>query len=163
MTFPIPFRLAAGIATGLALSSVMLLPLRRAAAAQSPTRQELSRVSPSGNYLAARHASAQRDAAAASTYYRAALRTDPKNTELLDRAFMSVLAEGDIDEAVRLAERVLQSSTRTTGSRASSLGVRGLKTKQYPAAPPEYRAIGARTGHRPDRRHADRLDAVRRQ
>ena len=69
--------------------------------------RDLSRVSTSGNYLAARHASTQRDATAASAYYRAALRADPKNSELLDRAFVSVLADGDIEEAGRLAERVL--------------------------------------------------------
>ena len=36
-----------------------------------------------------------------------ALRTDPKNNELLDRAFISSVAEGDIDEAVKLAEQIL--------------------------------------------------------
>jgi len=36
-----------------------------------------------------------------------ALRTDPKNNELLDRAFISSLADGDIDEAVKLADRIL--------------------------------------------------------
>ena len=90
-------------------------------------------MSPSGNYLAARHAEPQRDAAAASTYYRAALRADPKNTELLDRAFISVLAEGDIEEAVRLAERVLQVNKNDRVARLV-LGVRGIKTKNYPAA-----------------------------
>ncbi len=53
-----------------------------------------------GNYLAARHAHVERDAGAAASFYRSALRADPKNTELLDRAFISTLADGDIDEAV---------------------------------------------------------------
>ncbi len=92
-----------------------------------------SRSSPSGNYLAARHASQQRDAAAASSYYRAALRADPKNPELLDRAFIASLAEGDIDEAVRLAERVLQVSKNDRTARLV-LGVRGIKTKQWQQA-----------------------------
>ena len=60
-------------------------------AAQAPTKPDPARISPSGNYLAARQASQQRDAAAASTYYRAALRADPKNPELLDRAFIASL------------------------------------------------------------------------
>src|SRR5437016_6218780 len=97
VTAPIRFRHAAGI-----LAAVTVLSLPGALAAQSPSRHELSRVSPSGNYLAARHASSERDAIAASAYYRAALRADPRNSELLDRAFVSVLAEGDIEEAVRL-------------------------------------------------------------
>ena len=61
----------------------------------------------SGSYLAARHASVGRDANSAATFYRTALRNDPKNGELLDRAFISSLADGDIDEAVKLADRIL--------------------------------------------------------
>jgi tetratricopeptide (TPR) repeat protein len=99
-------------------------------AAQAPTKPDPARISPSGNYLAARHASQQRDAAAASTYYRAALRADPKNPELLDRAFIASLAEGDIEEAVRLADRVLQVSKNDRTARLV-LGVRGIKTKQW--------------------------------
>ena len=62
--------------------------------------------------------SVQRDAAAAAAYYRAALRSDPNNTELLERAFLSVLADGDVDEAVRLAERSASRSTATIASPA---------------------------------------------
>lgn len=100
---------------------------------QSPVRQEFSRASSFGSYLAARHASAQRDAAAAAAYYRAALRADPKNSELLERAFISVLADGDIDEAVRLGERVLQMNKNDRVARLV-LGIRSVKTKQWPAA-----------------------------
>jgi tetratricopeptide (TPR) repeat protein len=106
-------------------------------AAQAPTspfgKPDPARVSPSGNYLAARHASQQRDAAAASAYYRAALRADPKNPELLDRAFIAALAEGDIEEAVRLADRVLQVNKNDRTARLV-LGVRGIKTKQWQQA-----------------------------
>lgn len=99
-------------------------------AAQVPTKPDPARISPSGNYLAARHASQQRDAAAASTYYRAALRADPKNPELLDRAFIASLAEGDIEEAVRLADRVLQVSKNDRTARLV-LGVRAIKARQW--------------------------------
>lgn len=100
---------------------------------QSPVRQDFSRSSSFGSYLAARHASAQRDAAAAAVYYRAALRADPKNTELLERAFISVLADGDIDEAVKLGERVLQVNKNDRVARLV-LGVRSVKNKQWPTA-----------------------------
>src|SRR5262249_59472496 len=76
--------------------------------AQAQSRDGFSRISPSGSYLAARHAGGQRDAAAAANYYRAALRGDPRNNELLGRTFLAVLANGEVDEGVRLAERVLQ-------------------------------------------------------
>jgi tetratricopeptide (TPR) repeat protein len=86
-----------------------------------------------GNYLAARHASVERDAGAAATFYRSALRADPKNTELLDRAFISTLADGDIEEAVKLADKILQTDKANRIARLV-VGVRLLKQKQYPAA-----------------------------
>jgi tetratricopeptide (TPR) repeat protein len=86
-----------------------------------------------GNYLAARHANAERDAGAAASFYRSALREDPKNTELLDRAFISTLADGDIDEAVKLAEKVLQNDKNNRVARLV-IGVRALKQKNYAAA-----------------------------
>ncbi len=101
--------------------------------AQTPSQQDLARVSPAGNYLAARHAGTQRDALEASAYYRAALRADPKNPVLLERAFLSVLVDGEIDEAARLAERVIQAD-RTNRVARLVLGVRALKLKQYAVA-----------------------------
>jgi tetratricopeptide (TPR) repeat protein len=98
-----------------------------------PTAQELARTSASGSYLAARHAGVQRDASAAATYYRAALRGDPRNSELLERAFLSVLAEGDVEEAVRLAEQVVKLDRNDRIARLV-LGVRALKQRNYAVA-----------------------------
>jgi tetratricopeptide (TPR) repeat protein len=101
--------------------------------AQFPSKVDLKSLTTSGSYLAARHASVERDAASAAAFYRSALRTDPKNNELLDRAFISSLADGDIDEAVKLADRIL---TMDKANRVARLvvGVRDLKQKKYPAA-----------------------------
>jgi tetratricopeptide (TPR) repeat protein len=101
--------------------------------AQVPTPSDLSRASPAGNYLAAREAGAERDSAAAAAYYRAALKADPKNPELLERAFLSVLSDGEIDEAVKLADRIVQIDH---GHRIARLvlGVRAIKQKQYQTA-----------------------------
>ncbi|WP_315834555.1 tetratricopeptide repeat protein [Bradyrhizobium prioriisuperbiae] len=98
-----------------------------------PTSRDLSSMTTSGSYLAARHASVERDAASAAAFYRSALRSDPKNNELLDRAFISSLAEGDIEEAVKLADRIL---TIDKNNRVARLvvGVRELKLKHYAAA-----------------------------
>jgi tetratricopeptide (TPR) repeat protein len=109
----------------------LLLP--QALVAQVPTQQELTRLAPLGAYLAARHAGTERDAAAAAAYYRAALKADPKNTELLDRAFLSFLAGGDVEEAVKLAERIVAADPSDRIARLV-LGVRAIKQKQYPAA-----------------------------
>jgi len=101
--------------------------------ATTPSQQDLARVSPAGNYLAARHASTERDAASSSAYYRAALRADPKNPVLLERAFLSLLVDGEIDESVKLAERIVQVDKSQRVARLV-LGVKALKHKQYPAA-----------------------------
>jgi tetratricopeptide (TPR) repeat protein len=101
--------------------------------AQFPTPHDLKSLTMSGSYLAARHASVERDSASAAAFYRSALRIDPKNNELLDRAFISSLADGDIDEAVKLADRIL---TVDKSNRVARLviGVRDLKMKKYASA-----------------------------
>ncbi len=101
------------------------------ARAQAPS--SFSRVSASGSYLAARHAGNQKDAGAAASYYRSALRSDPRNSELLGRTFLAVLANGEVDEAVKLAERVLQVD-KTDRIARLVVGVRAIKQKQYAAA-----------------------------
>src|SRR6202163_3902726 len=101
--------------------------------AQFPSKGDLKSLTTSGSYLAARHASVERDASSAATFYRSALRTEPKNNELMDRAFISSLADGDIDEAVKLADRIL---TIDKSNRVARLvvGVRDLKQKKYASA-----------------------------
>ena len=101
--------------------------------AQFPTSHDLKSLTMSGSYLAARHASVERDASSAATFYRSALRTDPKNNELLDRAFISSLADGDIDEAVKLADRILLIDKSNRVARLV-VGVRDLKLKKYASA-----------------------------
>jgi tetratricopeptide (TPR) repeat protein len=130
----IPPRRAAVVA----LAAVIALPATLCAQATTaanpaPTQQELARYSPAGNYLAARHAGTERDARSASAYYRAALRADPKNPVLLERTFLSVMIDGEVDEAVKLAERVIQFDKTHRVARLV-LGVRSLKAKQYQAA-----------------------------
>ncbi len=103
----------------------------RPAFAQAPSAS--SHVSASGSFLAALHASRERDAGAASTFYRSALRSDPRNNDLLERTFLSVLLDGDVEEAVRLADRVLQVEKDDRIARLV-LGVRAIKQKQYQVA-----------------------------
>jgi tetratricopeptide (TPR) repeat protein len=124
-------RLLRRAAGALLAAAAVTLPI--AVSAQVPSPQELSRVSPAGNYLAARHAGTERDSAAAAAYYRAALRADPRNGELLERAFLSVLTDGEIDEAAKLADRIVQIDRGHRMARLV-LGVRAIKQKQYLAA-----------------------------
>src|SRR6202041_2907769 len=101
--------------------------------AQFPSTHDLKMLTTSGNSRPPRHASVERDASSAATFYRSALRPDPKNNELLDRAFISSLADGDMDEAVKLADRIL---TIDKSNRVARLvvGVRDLKLKKYASA-----------------------------
>jgi tetratricopeptide (TPR) repeat protein len=128
VTVSIPYGRLAGVVLAV---SAFIVPAQ--GGAQAPTPQELSRVSPSGSYLAARHAGAQRDAAAAAAYYRAALRNDPRNPELLSRAFLSFVFDGDVEEGVRLADRLLQVDRNDRTARLV-IGVRAIKQKQYQLA-----------------------------
>ena len=100
-------------------------------AAQPSSALDLAGATASGSYLAARHAGQQRDAAAAAAYYRSALKRDPNNGELLDRAFLSLLVDGDIDEAVKFAERVAQADKNDRVARLV-LGVHGSSTSNMP-------------------------------
>ncbi len=99
----------------------------------APTEQELLHDNPAGNYLAARHAGTERDSAAAAAYYLNVLKDDPKNPDLLGRAFLSVLTGGDIDQAGKLADRLLQVD-RTDRIARLVVGVRALKQKDYSTA-----------------------------
>ncbi len=120
---------------GVAMAQAQANPSRATEAPAFPTKDDLKAMTVAGSYLAARHASLQRDAAAAAAFYRSALRGDPKNVELIDRAFISALAEGDIDNAVALAERVLANDKSNRVARLV-MGVRALKQKKYATAQP---------------------------
>src|SRR5215472_7654561 len=104
--------------------------MSQVAFAQGPTGPHLTTA---GSFLAAQHASHDHDAAAAATFYRSALRADPGNNELLERTFLSVLLNGDVEEAGRLAERVLRIDKEDRIARLV-LGVRAIKQKQYQVA-----------------------------
>jgi tetratricopeptide (TPR) repeat protein len=113
--------------------AVALLGLPSALAAETPTPQELAHTTLSGSYLAARHAGVERDSAAAAAYYLNVLKADPRNADLLSRTFLSVLGEGDIDEAGRLADRLIQVDHSDRIARLV-VGIRALKQKQYQLA-----------------------------
>ncbi len=115
-----------------------------AARAQAPleitapgVRPPASRIEPAesleGNYLAAIIAGAARDTHAAAIFYREALRADPRNVELLERAFVAFLADGAMPDAFRAAERIV---TREPDNDLAhlALGIRALKLKQYQLA-----------------------------
>jgi tetratricopeptide (TPR) repeat protein len=128
VTFSSYARILAGSAL-VALLAAAPIELR----AEPPTADDLSGLTASGSYLAARHAGRMRDAAVAASYYRAALKRDPKNDELLDRTFLSLVIGGEIDDAVKFAERVVHADKNDRVGRLV-LGVQALKEKHYGSA-----------------------------
>ena len=128
-----------GIAMALSLPSVLAAQalVSQALAAQAPTQQVLLPDNAAGSYLAARHAGAERDAAAAAAYYLNVLKLDPRNPDLLSRTFLSVLTNGDVEEASKLAERLLAVDHSDRIARLV-LGIREMKQKHYGLARADF-------------------------
>jgi tetratricopeptide (TPR) repeat protein len=102
--------------------------------------------SPSGNYLAALIAGADRDTVAAATFFREALRFDPRNQQLLERAFVAAVSNGNMQEAFGLAERLLARDP-TNGLAHLALGVRAMKAGQYSSARAQFARNGSGQEH----------------
>ncbi|MBX3492945.1 MAG: tetratricopeptide repeat protein [Parvibaculum sp.] len=94
---------------------------------------------PYGAYLAGRHAASINDQRKAAEFYDAALRGQPDDPLVLDRAFMASLAAGDIDRAVRLAERLVENEPGQRMARLT-LALSDIKKGNYAAARDEIAA-----------------------
>jgi len=123
-------------AAGLLIAASIGLPLSAGAAV---ARDSLALSAPvevgesqSGNYLAALVAGADRDTPAAAAYFREALRADPRNPELIERAFAAALANGNMGDAIQLSDRLL---TRDASNSLAhlTLAVRSIADGQYGA------------------------------
>ncbi len=125
--------------------TIGVLPALAKRSSASPRVETKAGYSPAssleGNYLAAYIAGNARDTSAAAMFYREALKEDPRNPELLDRAFISLLADGDMNAAGRAAEKIVQRDAQN-GLAQLALGVRAIKAKQYTGA----RALLVRSG-----------------
>jgi tetratricopeptide (TPR) repeat protein len=119
------------------IGAVVMLSLPAAHAAPAPNQQDVLSDNAAGNYLAARHAGVERDAAAAASYYLNVLKSDPHNPDLLSHAFLSVLTDGDVDQAAKLADKLLQVDHNDRIARLV-LGVRALKQRQYGLARQDF-------------------------
>jgi tetratricopeptide (TPR) repeat protein len=89
--------------------------------------------SESGNYLSAIVANADHDSAAAAQYYGEALRADPRNLVLIERAFAASIASGQVRDAYGLADRIVAREPTNSLARLA-LAVRAFANGQYPGA-----------------------------
>jgi len=98
--------------------------------------------SPSGNYLAALVAGAERDTVAAATFFREALRFDPKNPQLIERAFVAAISNGNMPDSFTLAERLVAKDPNN-GLAHLALGIKAIKAKQFALARTQLSKSGA--------------------
>ena len=89
--------------------------------------------SQSGNYLAGRFAGKHRDNAMAAEFYGRALKTDPNNAVILERTFLLELSSGNIEEAERLAARVIAQDGRNRTARIV-MGIKDFKDGRHEEA-----------------------------
>ncbi len=99
-----------------------------------------------GNYLAALVASADRDTPAAALYSREALRADPRNADLVERAFAAALADGDVASGFSLADRLLARDPSNSLARLA-VAVRAIAEGQFVAARAQMAAGEAGRAH----------------
>ena len=134
--------LSAGLLFGLTQCSTLDSSSERAA----PTNRY-------GSYLAGRYAASERDADSAALFFDKALKFDPSNPELLERAIMSEVAQGDLDGASTHAESLVQTSPNARIPHLV-IGVRAMRDAGFAKARQEFEKvsgnaaaeIGARLG-----------------
>ena len=119
----------------LAASALFALGAATAGAGASPSDSAPVQVgdSQAGNYLAALVAGADRDTAAAAVYLREALRADPRNPDLVERAFAADLADGDVADGFSLGDRLVARDPGNSLARLA-LAVRAIAEGQFVAA-----------------------------
>ncbi|MBM6595919.1 tetratricopeptide repeat protein [Microvirga pudoricolor] len=100
------------------------------AANADPNEQLQPALSLEGNYLSAYVAGVARDTEAASAFYRQAIEEDPRNVELLERAFVAFLANGSMPDAFRAAERLAQRDPSNSLAQFT-LAVRAMKAGRF--------------------------------
>jgi tetratricopeptide (TPR) repeat protein len=123
-------RVALVLASALSVTSPAL-----AAAVETETGSATLEIGASqpGNYLSALVASADRDTLAAEVYYRETLRADPRNPDLLERAFAAALSNGDETSATSLGERLLARDPNNSLARLA-IAVHDIEEGQFASA-----------------------------
>ena len=118
-----------GVSAGVAAGALMFAPL--------PAEAGKDRMEPGqtliGNYLAGRHAQAQKDLSAAADFLGAALKKAPGAPDLLRRTFILMAVEGRMKEAAELARRLLKEKPNSPVAHLI-LAVTDIKRGRFAAA-----------------------------
>jgi tetratricopeptide (TPR) repeat protein len=123
---------------GVAAAAVLALGADGAVSARADTTAGLGEDLPratnfTGAYLSGLFASNQRDKQAAYTFLAEALRLNPQDQALLDRAFYAAVQAGEAEDAFDLAERVNEIEPNDQLARIV-LGARAFRARQFAEA-----------------------------
>jgi tetratricopeptide (TPR) repeat protein len=86
-----------------------------------------------GNYLAARHATRERDTSSAAAYYKTALASDPGNQIIRERALLLEVTSGNFEAAERHASQLVEDRPTNRIARMV-LASEEIKKNNYPGA-----------------------------
>jgi tetratricopeptide (TPR) repeat protein len=112
---------------------VLVVALGGSAFAATHDTENADEGSAFGNYLSARSAAGDHDMGAASRLYIETLESDPDNTNVANRAFLYTAAAGDVDEALKLAEKVVKGNADDRAARMA-LAVGDIKHGDFSEA-----------------------------
>ncbi|SMF38991.1 Tetratricopeptide repeat-containing protein [Tistlia consotensis] len=134
--------LATVLATAALGLALQVQPLRAATDAEAqPTVAQRSAAY--GDFLAGVVAEQRRDTGAAADFYLKTLRADPGNDALLERTFLLLSVEGRLDDAVPLAEQVVEKAPKHQLARFV-LTVAALRKSDFAAARKQLADVGQR-------------------
>jgi tetratricopeptide (TPR) repeat protein len=125
-----------GFSSDLAIKTAFAVAFAVPMFAISPAPANAAKAAPvsiSGQYLSARHADNQKDAAAAAKLYKNVLATDPKNATLLQRTFFALVASRQTGNAVKIAERLIAINPRDSVA-GIALALDQMRKGDFPAA-----------------------------
>lgn len=140
-----PRRAATGLAVLLLAGTAFAPGLQARETIAAPPPPDVSG-SLTGNYLSALVAGQDRDTAAASAYFREVLRSDPRNPELIERTFVAALSNGDVEDSLDFARRIVKADPKN-GLAHMVLGLGQLKDGHWVAARREFASGGVGREH----------------
>jgi tetratricopeptide (TPR) repeat protein len=123
-----------------ALAAMLTLGLTQCSAIEEQRQATPQLANRYGSYLAGRYAASERDSTAAAHYFDKALKFDPGNAELLERAVMSEVARGDLDAAADHAEALIKGTPSARIARLV-IGVRAVRDGGYAKARTEFEQV----------------------
>jgi tetratricopeptide (TPR) repeat protein len=127
------FQLSRSVLAGLLCAGLLWSHAASAAKPSAARQNNEEKGSLAGAYLAGVLAVNLHDTAAAALYSQRLLQLDPRNSEIIERAFISYLADGDMVQATRLAETMLARDPANSLTQLV-LGVRAFSNKSYDKA-----------------------------